>query len=268
MENFHKLAALCEELSERGSESRPTTERTFYAHCLLLKARLHAQSIVVLSDPRATDSPLLDVSAICVLARCLIEIRNVGSYLLERNISKDEAHLRLHLLALNHSVDALRIDRALHIDDQNMWASPAIEFARKKLTENRIFAALDPDHRKNLLRGKSPYQFSRYQGHRPLSASQEAGIYTLLSQSTHSYSLVLTSFAGFGDAAPSGRANSYRIAMLAAQIYLADFLQTYCTFRRRAIGRLTTEQATLITQASDIEPLKQALSRIRHGATS
>lgn len=144
-----------------------------------------------------------------------------------------------------------------------MWGQHAIAFSRKELEKNEIFAALDEQHKKNLLRGKSPYQFSRYGGDRPISTSQEAGIYTLLSQSAHSFSLGLTGFAGFGDAAPTGRLNSYRVAVLAAQIYLADFIKTYCNFRRRAIGNLTAEQTTLLERASDSKPLKQMLSSLR-----
>jgi hypothetical protein len=85
------------------------------------------------------------VGGICVLARCLIEVRNASAYLLESNISKDEAHLRLHLVGLNQSVDMQRVNKGLETSRTDFWTEHSITYSREELAKNPNFVALDTD---------------------------------------------------------------------------------------------------------------------------
>ena len=264
---FRTLTDVIQAIAKRGTDAPPTTERAYYAHCLFTKASLHARSIVSLCDSSLQREEQPDVGGICVLARCLIEVRNATSYILESNISKNEAHLRLHLVSLNQSVDLLRVTRGLETNRDDFWSEHSITYSRGELAGNPIFAALDPNQKKYLLRGKSPFQQSRYRGKRPLSAIRESAIYTLLSHSAHAYALGLSGFAGYGSATPADTLNSFLIATQAAQIYLADTARTYCRFRRRALGKLTDKEASLFERCSEPIALNHLLKDIRAGVT-
>lgn len=259
---FRNLADLSQNLAKRGTDSPPTTERAYYAHCLFMKASLHARSIVSLCEAALERKEQADVGGVSMLARCLIEVRNAAAYLLEVNISKDEAQLRLRLVGLNQSIDMQRVNKGLETSRTNFWTEYSVDFSRKELARNPAFQALDTDHRKYLLRGKSPYLHSRYRGTRPLSIAQESAIYTLLSHSAHAFALGLSGFAGYGRATPAGTLNSFRIATLTAQLYLADTAKTYCKFRRRALGNLEKDERKLLERSSDPTAMKELLKDI------
>lgn len=157
--------------------------------------------------------------------------------------------------------------RGLETNRDDFWSELSITYSRGELAGNPIFAALDPNQKKYLLRGKSPFQQSRYRGKRPLSAIRESAIYTLLSHSAHAYALGLSGFAGYGSATPAGTLNSFLIATQAAQIYLADTARTYCRFRRRALGKLTDKEASLFERCSEPIALNHLLKDIRAGVT-
>lgn len=264
--DFRTLTDLSQAIATRGTNSPPTTERAYYAHCLFMKASLHARSIVSLCDAALERDEQADVGGICVLARCLIEVRNAAAYLLEVNISKAEAHLRLRLVGLNQSIDMQRINKGLEASRTDFWTEHSITYSREELAKNPAFLALDSDHRKHLLRGKNPYLHSRYRGARPLSITQESAIYTLLSHSAHAFALGLSGFAGYGRATPAGTLNSFRIATLAAQLYLADTAKTYCKFRRRAVGKLGEDERALLEQCSEPAAMNSMLKGIRAAA--
>lgn len=264
---FRDLTQLCQSLVARGIEVVPTTERSYYGHGHFAKVTLHARSIVLLCNAWTEGKEQTDVGAICVLSRCIIEVRNALAYLLEHNISPNEAHLRLHLVALNHSVDLLRVNKGLDTGKDMFWHEHGVQHSRKELESNPVFNSLDAVHKKNLLRGKSPFQQLRYKGIRPLSTTHESAIYTLLSHSVHSFSLGLTASFGHGTASPSGAVNSFLIATRAAQIYLADSARIYCRFRRRAIGKLSEQEANCIHESLDPAPLVTILRSIRAGAS-
>lgn len=265
--DFRTLSASCQAIVKRGTDVPPTTERAYYAHCLFTKATLHARSIVSLCDSSLQNNEQVDVGAICVLARCILEIRNAASYLLEHNISKEEAHLRLHLVGLNQSVDLLRVTKGLETSQDDFWSEHSITHSRRELERNPIFVALDVDHKKNLLRGKSPYQHSRYRGKRPLNTVHESAIYTLLSHSAHAFGLGLSGFAGHGKATPAGTVNLFLIAIQISQIYLADTARTYCRFRRRALDKLSDIDIITLEQASNPTSLLKLLKDIRAGVS-
>ena len=264
--DFRTLTDFSQAVAKRGTDSPPTTMRAYYAHCLFVKASLHARSIVSLCDTALERDEQADVGGVCVLARCLIEVRNASAYLLESNISKDEAHLRLHLVSLNQSIDMQRVNKGLETSRTDFWTEHSITHSRQELAANSSFVALDLEHRKNLLRGKSPYLHSRYRGARPLSVAQESAIYTLLSHSAHAFALGLSGFAGYGRATPAGTLNSFRIATLSAQIYLADTAKTYFKFRRRALGKLAEDENLLLEQSSDPAAMNTLLKDIRSAA--
>ncbi len=265
--HLRRLVETCREVVTRGSERGPTSERAYYAHCLLAKATMHGKSIVTLCDSSLAAGELPDVGAICVLARCIIEARNVAAYLLESNISKNEAHFRLRLLGLNQAVDLTRVNRGLQTSRSDFWSEHSATFCREALEGNAAFCALDADHRKSLLRGRTPFQHTRYQGKRPLSAMQESAVYNLLSHSAHSFGLGLAPFAGYGSATPAGLSNSFAIATSAAVIYLSDCAKRYRVFRRQAVGVLSEEQMLLLEKAADSSHLISLLAVIRAKAT-
>jgi hypothetical protein len=260
---FRQLVDFTQAIAKKGSSSQPTTERAYYAHCLLVKASLHARSMVSLFDSASGKKELYDVGALCVLARCLIEVRHAAAYLLESNISKEEAHLRLNLVGLNGAVDLLRVSKGLNTSSDDFLSEHSIRYFRNEISSNSIFLSLDDAQKKMLMIGKWPFQRKRYHGARPLKFTQESAIYTLLSHSAHAFSLGLSGYAGYGSATPAGTVNSFMIAMLTSQIYLADLVKTYCKFRRRSIGKLSLDDSDLLDRCSSVSELNLQLDQIR-----
>lgn len=258
-----QLVVLCEALIERGAAVGRTSERAYYAHGYFAKSTLHARSVFVLLAQLNTESRGIDIGAICVLARCIIEIRNASAYLLEHSISKPEAHLRLHLVGLNHATDLLRLGKGLDTIKSSHLNEFALAFEKLELQSNEIFKSLDEPHQRQLLRGRSPFQFSRYRGPRPLSQAKESGLYTLLSQSAHSFSLGLTSVSGGGQATASGARNAAQIAVESAILYLADTALIYCRFRNRAVGQLAEKERLLLTEAASSVRFLRLLESIK-----
>jgi hypothetical protein len=267
-DRLSRLTVLCESLIKRGAAVSRTSERAYYAHGYFSKSTLHARSILVLVAELDEENKSIDIGAICVLARCIVEIRNASAYLLEHSISKPEAHLRLHLVGLNHATDLLRLGKGLDTIKSSQWSDFAIAFEKRELESNSIFKTLDEPHRKQLLKGRSPFQFSRYSGERPLAPAQESGLYTLLSQSAHSFSLGLSSVSGGGQATASGAYNATRIAIEAAILYLADTALTYCRFRNRAVGKLNEKERVLLGESVSPHRFHRVLASIKAGTVA
>lgn len=216
MHSLFQVVETCERLLNRAESAGRYSSRTFYGHGLFLKATLHGRSMLEL----VSSSESTDVGAICVLARCIMEIHNAATYFLEERLSKDEAHMRLHLFLLNHSTNLKRIHEHLGTAKSDFWVSGSIRWSVTELEKNPVFAALDELHRKNLLRGKSPYLHGRYSGSRLVSKTVESGLYTLFSQSAHSFALGLpavgrrrSSYSG-GDRELTAVGSRYRSSLL------------------------------------------------------
>jgi hypothetical protein len=204
----------------------------------------------------------LDVGALCVLSRCIMEIHKAASYFLEVGLSKDEAHMRLHLFLLNHSTDLEKINDRLNTAKSDFWHRASREWSLTELSQNPIFMSLDEQHRKNLSRGKSPYLHARYSGPRILPLSVESGLYTLFSHSAHSFSLGLPE-AGGGAATPAGTVNSFWLAADSASLHLASFGILYWRVRHRAIKQFPFEDRKTLEGAASPEPLMKRLNNIR-----
>lgn len=254
---------ICESMLERAKETPRTSSRTFYGHGLFSKATQHGRSILHLLNAAAPTYANLDVGALCVLARCIIEIHNAWAYLLETGISKDEAHLRLHLFLLNHSTDLGRIGKYLATSRDEFWHQASRAWSVEELQKNSIFLSLDEPHRNNLLRGKSPYLHVRYSGKRPLPRDIESGLYILFSQNAHSFSLGLSPVIGGSQATPTGAANSAVIALHASIIYLSWLGLGYWRTRYRAIKRLDDSERRTLEDATSFEHLRSTLTDIR-----
>jgi len=165
MSQVHPLRGvveICEQVLSRARESSRSTSRVLYGHGLFAKAVKHGRSILTLAS--GEHEP--DVGAICVLSRCIMEVHKAASYFLEVGLSKDEAHMRLHLFLLNHSTDLEKIHDRLGTSKSDFWHRVGRKWSLDELAKNPIFMSLDEKHRENLSRGKSPYLHARYSGPR------------------------------------------------------------------------------------------------------
>jgi hypothetical protein len=182
---------------------------------------------------------------------------------LETGISKDEAHLRLHLFLLNHSTDLGRIQKYLGTARDEFWHETTRAWSMEELQRNPIFLSLDELHRNNLLRGKSPYLHVRYSGKRPLPREIESGLYILFSQNAHSFSLGLSPLIGGGQATPTGAANSAAIALHTSVIYLSWLGLDYWRTRYRAIKRFDASERRTLEDGASFGHLEKTLAEIR-----
>jgi hypothetical protein len=191
-----------------------------------------------------------------------MEVQKAASYFLEIGLSKDEAHMRLHLFLLNHSTDLEKIHNRLDTAKTDFWHRAGRTWSLDELMKNPVFMSLDSRHRTNLLRGKSPYLHTRYTGPRLLSYDVENGLYTLFSHSAHSFSLGLPE-TGDGSASPSGAVNSFCLALDSASLHLASFGLLYWRVRHRAIKVFSDEERRVLQDAASPELIMQRLSEIQ-----
>lgn len=256
MHALFRVVDICECLIERAQNAGKHSSRTYHGHGLFLKAVLHGRSMLTL----IVSNGVTDVGAVCVLARCVMEAGNAAMYLLENGLSKDEAHLRLHLLLLNHSTDLQRIHVYLGTNG-NSWSTMSRHWSLSELARNPIFTAQDDLHRKNLLRGKAPYLHNRYAGPRLITKAVESGLYTLFSQSTHSLSLGLP--LGGGQITPVGSDNSLMLAADVGALYLSSFAPIYWRLRHKAIKILHSEERAFLRDQSSSSYLIARLEKIK-----
>ncbi len=238
------VVEICEQLLLRAQDSSRSNLRVFYGHGLFLKAVQHGRSIITLAE-----SADVDVGAICVISRCIMEVHKAAAYFLERGLGKDEAHMRLHLFLLNHSTDLDRIYSRLGGKQSNFWQRAARDWSLQELEENPIFLSLDERYKDNLRRGKSPFQHARYKGPRLLPWEIESGLYRLFSHSAHSFSLGLPA-VGEAPASPAGRRNAFLLAADSASLHLASFGLMYWRLRHRAIKEFLIEERRALEEAA------------------
>lgn len=255
---LRKVVEICELLLTRARESSTSTSRALYGHALFAKAVQHGRSIVTLAS--SEHEP--DVGAICVLSRCIMEVHKAASYFLESGISKDEAHMRLHLFLLNHSTDIQKIHDRLCTSESDFFHRAGREWSLGELAKNSLFMSLDEKHRENLRKGKSPYLHARYSGPRLLPFHIESGLYTLFSHSAHSFSLGLPEIGG-GAASPSGAVNSFFLAADSATLHLASFGLMYWRVRHRAIKQFSPLERATLEEAASPSILIKRLDEIR-----
>jgi hypothetical protein len=208
---LEQLVQACESIDRTSEKVRPSSTRTHYAALYFAKATLHGRSICsLLSEIKARR--YADVAGICALARSLIETHNVFLYLAESGIGADELELRISLAQLNQAVDLIRISEALGWDSEQtlFWQSETRDHARKTLEANPRFATLGAKERAHLLRGKSPYLKSRFNGVGPVQPAIESAVYNLFSHNVHAYGLS-SSYAG--SETPAGLANTLFLAV-------------------------------------------------------
>jgi hypothetical protein len=265
MQELHikEVVQICEAMLFEASGTFPTSFRTYYGHALFEKAVRHGRSIISLAETTVGPGPTikLDVAALCILARCIIEVHNAAAYLLETGISKDESDLRFQLFNLNHSSDLSKIKNRLGIVG-GIWVDASLHWSRAELSKNPVFKALDEPLQKKLMRGGSPYVHLRYSGPRPLDPDLESGLYNLFSQSTHSFSLGLTSIVGGGSLTPAGTENQFLLAVDAAMIYLSTVALIYWRLRNRALKALPTDWRNTLENARSTAKLTSRLQKI------
>jgi hypothetical protein len=263
---FRETVKLCEDLLKRAQRSAALSPRAHYAQAFLRKAALHGRSMLVLMDQCRDEPQYLDISAICILARCVIELHNASVYLCERGISRDEYSLREQLFLLNHASDLQRINSNLGIsedDHRTMYNRMDLQSTLMELNENPIFRSFDEPHRKNLLKGRSPYLVARYAGRHPLVRELEAAAYNLFSHNVHSFSLGLTAVVGGGSVSPAGPMNMLFLAVELTSLYLCHMAAEYQVLRKRAVGKLAPNEERFLKTTLDASYLEQWISHLR-----
>jgi len=255
---LRNVVEICEQMLSRARESTTRSSRALYGHSLFSKAVQHGRSIVTL----ASGEPEIDVGAVCVLSRCIMEVHKAASYFLEAGLSKDEAHMRLHLFLLNHSTDLGKIHDRLDTAKSDSWHYLGRKWSLSELAKNPVFMSLDKKYKENLERGKSPYLHVRYSGQELLPRNIESGLYTLFSHSAHSFSLGLQEVGG-GSATPCGTVNSFFLAADSASLHLASFGLLYWRVRNKAIKHISLQDKKTLEEAASPTHLMKRLDTIR-----
>jgi hypothetical protein len=267
LSHLDQLVQICEGMVDRASGAAPVSWRGHYGHGFFEKATNHGRSMATLIEALQTEKPSLDIAGVCTLSRCIIEVHNAFSYLMERGLSHDESELRHQLFLLNHSSDLKKINAEFGIrsaDDRIFFNDVTLDWALKALEQNSIFKALDEPHRKTLLRGKSPYLAARYKGKKPLPQNIESAAYKLFSHNVHSYSLGLSSSFG-GQATPAGALNMLVLAVELAIVYLANIALSYWRLRSRAVRTLSLSEKQFLKTSVSPLMVEQWLHKIRKG---
>lgn len=267
---LEEAVLVCEAIRERASRASFSSWRAYYAAGFFDKATLHGRSLVSLVNMYKKRAYPLDISGICVLSRCILEVHNASAYLLEPGLTKGESELRFQLFRLNHSVDLRRINKGLGInesDDRNSFNDVALWWSEDELQKNSTFLSLDEPHRKALLKGRSPYLTARYAGKKPIPHAIESAVYNLFSHNVHSFSLGLSPMSG-GSATPAGGVNMSFLAVEIARIYLCTIALHYWRLRSRAIKGLAQQERNTLEDGVASAHLDEWLSALRLGAKS
>lgn len=261
--NLREIVLVCEAICERASRSSPSTFRSYYSTNFFEKSTSHARSMLMLVDVFHSKKRSIDISGVCALSRCILEVHNASAYLLELGLSKNEQDLRFQLLELNRATDLRKIYAGLGAKEGGSGDSLQ-EFFRtstlRDLKGNPVFLALDEPHQKSLLRGKTPYLIARYAGKRPLPRPIESAAYNLFSHSVHSFSLGISPMHA-GSATPVGAANMLFLAVEIARIYLSCMAINFWRSRSRAIGSLLDTERDWLANGISTEYLEEWLSK-------
>lgn len=260
-----ELILICEGMLERASKTSLSTWRTYYGHGFFEKATLHGRSIITLTEAFRKEPPHIDIAGVCTLSRCIIETHNAFAYLLEPGLSKNESELRHQLFLLNHATDLKQINTEVGIkstDTRSFFNEWSLRSILSTLELNPIFQTLDAAHRKNLLRGKSPYLVARYKGKKPLPRGIESAAYKLFSHNVHSYSLGLSPLNG-GQATPAGGINMAALAVELAILYLATIAQHYRRLRSRAVHTLANTEKEFLSNSATSLFVEQWLKNVK-----
>lgn len=136
---LEEVVLICEAIRERASKTSPSSWRVYYAMGFFDKATLHGRSLVSRVNLFRREKHPLDISGICALSRCILEVHNASSYLLEPGISKDELELRHRLFVLNHSADLRKINQGFGIGTMTLEAHSIMwRFSGQKESSRRI----------------------------------------------------------------------------------------------------------------------------------
>lgn len=251
-------------MHERALNTTTSSWRAYYASGFFEKATLHGRSISSLVQLFQTKQQSLDIAGICVLSRCILEVHNASSYLLESGLTKEESELRHQLFQLNHSSDLMKINIGFGIKDNGFGSSfheNMSRCSRDELQKNQVFQSLNEPHRKALLKGKSPYLTARYKGGHPLPRNIESAAYNLFSHNVHSLSLGLSPMHG-GSSTPSGGGNMSFLAVELAVIYLSNIALKYWRLRTRAVKTLSREEKEILKDGASTVHLENWLSNM------
>lgn len=263
--NLNQVVQTCEAMRKRSLRAHTSSWRTYYAKGYFEKATFHGRSIVSLIDIFRSNKQPLDIAGVCVLSRCILEVHNAATYLLEFGLSKAESELRYHLFRLNRSSDLKKINIGFGIkdsDDRSSFNAVALERLHDELQSNVIFQSLDEPHRKSLLKGKSPYLAARYTGKKPLPRNIESAAYNLFSHNVHSFSLGLSPMHE-GCATPAGGANRSFLAIELATIYMSNIALLYWRLRSKAIKTLTDQERDVLIKGASTVYLENWLSNLQ-----
>ena len=262
--DLEKIVCVCEGMQKRTESTESTSLRTVRAKGFFEKATLHSRSMITLLDRYQTKKVSLDIAALCILSRCIIEIHNASGYLLRTGLTKNESDLRNDLFILNHSSELKIINSGLGIHKRNFIHDHTSILIEKQLEMNPAFQALDASKRNKLLKREYPYQLKNIgapQG--PVSRSTEAAAIKLFSHGIHSFSLSLSPMDGGRDSV-SGGTNMAFLASEMALIYLSHIALQYWRIRFRAIKTFSLNEKNLLIDGTSQENLKNWQSEMQN----
>ena len=257
-----ELVALAHSIKKRAARASISNARMLHASTIFAKGIQHGGSMCALFAHYRVGGEL-DGAGICALARALIESHNVLLYLTEPGISKDEQELRLHLMYFNQTMDQMRIGDALGIttaERRDPFQTISRDYSLGELKRNQVFLKLDAKQQDHLLRGRSPFLMSRYDGPRPVSKNVESAVYNLFSHNVHTFGLAATPG---GSATPAGFANMVILAVEVSAIFLAHMVRHYQRIRARAVGRLAKSEKAQIENVLSLSRLDTWVSDMR-----
>lgn len=264
LDKLKKLVAICQDISACRYEMIATTVRTYHAEKIFQKATLHGESVLKLWTIQSDDTfGSLDSSSIASISRNIIEVFNIFEYLCEKDLTKEELDMRIHIMSLHYTRSLQDIVKKLDIttEIEHVEVDDLISgLIRDKLETNNEFSGYPGKIKKTLLKGEKAYYWkavdSKYQ---PLDHNVESGIYNLLSNSVHSFPLGFSIEATDTSERFFSHTNLLKISLEVCILYLASIASLYIKLRPKVAALTKKEHKEYVKNMKSTECLMELL---------
>lgn len=237
--DLRKLVELNNLVAKKVQDSNVHSSRVLNSLFLLEKSRKHIESLLILIESKKDKLHEIDLSALCVLSRVIIETHNVSSYLCKQKLSSGEHEFRYLLYLLSAEMDDMKIYKELGFTNRELGMN-LDEYYRNELNKNKYFQQLPEKQKIHFLEGRSPYNSLKDKVDRPIAPNIESAIYNLFSHSIHSFQLSIgVNKFMLADSVLCSAKNLIFLSIEISLIYGGTTLLKYTKMRHNALKTLT-----------------------------
>lgn len=140
-------------VSQRLVGTIPEKRHHFFADTIFTKILCHAMSLYKISPKLGEEGKceLWDLSSVCAISRCIIEVYDVFGYMVFENISDNERELRIdvwELHAIHRRILMLSCINSISSDINMLYERET--FLINKIISNDFYKDLNKDHKKKI----------------------------------------------------------------------------------------------------------------------